>query len=67
MNTENPYLNRSDVNIERLLKEKKWAKLVIFVAGIGVFAGLSAAPLFYLKYELIIISSLAFLSGINQT
>jgi hypothetical protein len=63
MYTDNPYLNRADVSIERLLREKKWARVVIVFAGIGIFAGVSAAITFWFHYELILITTLALLSG----
>ena len=53
----------SDTTIERLLREKKWARVVIVFASIGVFAGLSAAVTFYFHYELILTPTLALISG----
>lgn len=54
---------RSDTTIERLLREKKWARVVIGFASLGVFAGLSAAVTFYFHYELVLITTLALISG----
>lgn len=53
----------SDTTIERLLREKKWARVVIVFASIGIFAGLSAAVTFYFHYELILTPTLAVISG----
>ena len=64
MNTENPYICQFDVNIERLMREKKWARVVIVFASIGIFAGLSAAIMFYFRYHLVLITILALISGI---
>lgn len=63
MYTDNPYLSREDVGIERLLKEKKWARVIIVFAAIGIFAGLSAAITFYFQYKLILTTILALISG----
>lgn len=65
MNTENPYVNRSDVNIERLVRQKKWARVVIIFASIGIFAGLSAGFTFGYHYQLVLITTLALISGIH--
>ena len=57
---------RSDTTIERLLREKKWARVIIVFASIGVFAGLSASVTFYFHYQLILTTTLAFISGITH-
>ena len=57
------YINNSNYNLDQLSRAKKYAKLIIFVACIGVLCGLSASALFYFKYDLIVTPSLALISG----
>ncbi len=61
---ENLYLNRSELNVEKLIKERKNAKLMIFFASIGVFAGVSAFFMFFFSYKLLITPTFALVSGI---
>ena len=61
---ENLYLNRSDLNVEKLVRERKFAKLVIFFASIGAFAGFSASLMFFFQYKLLTTPMLALISGI---
>lgn len=62
-NTEDRYLNRSDFNIQDLLKEKKYAKILNIFAFIGFLAGLSASLVFYIKYDLILTPLIALTSS----
>ena len=52
MDSENRYLTRSDYNVDNLLREKKLAKVMIFLASIGIFTGCSAALVFFFHYKL---------------
>lgn len=61
--TENQYLNRSDLNIQDLLKEKKYAKILNIFGFIGFLAGLSASLVFYIKYSLILTPIIALTSS----
>ncbi len=63
MNSEDQHLTGLSFNYEQMLKAKKIAKIVIFMAILGVFAGLSAALVFYTHYYLIITPIFAALSG----
>lgn len=67
MRAYNSYSNDADNNIERLLREKKWARVVIGFAALGLLAGITAALTFFVHYQLILISTLALLSGKNPT
>ncbi len=60
---ENSFLNSYNNNTNNVEKEKKIAKLVIFVASIGVLAGLSATYTFFFMYKLVETSILAFISS----
>ena len=63
---ENLYLNRSELNVEKLIKERKVARLYIFFASVGVFAGISASLMFFFKYKLLTTPSFAFISGMKK-
>ena len=60
---ENLYLNRSELNVEKLVRERKFAKLVIFFASVGVLAGGSASFMFFFHYKLVATPLLALFSG----
>jgi hypothetical protein len=65
MITGNNYFNNVNLDTERLVREKKWAKVVIIVACVGILAGTSAGLLFFIQYDLILSPLLAFISGIG--
>jgi hypothetical protein len=60
---ENQYLTGLAFNHEEMLHAKKVAKLIIFLAFLGVLAGLSASPVFYGIYNLYLTTIFAALSG----
>lgn len=60
---ENRYLNRSDFNIQGLLKEKKYAKILNVFAFIGFLAGVSASLVFYIRYNLLLTPIIALASS----
>jgi hypothetical protein len=63
MNSDNEnFLN--SVNHNEIAKEKRIAKLMIFIASLGVFAGISATYVFIHMYNLIETPILAFISGV---
>ncbi|CAF1010418.1 unnamed protein product [Brachionus calyciflorus] len=62
--TENRYLNRSDLNVQGLLKEKKLAKTINIFACIGILSGISASIVFYVKYKLLLTPILAINSSL---
>jgi magnesium-transporting ATPase (P-type) len=61
---ENLYLNRSGINVEKLIKERKVAKLWIFLAALGIFFGVSASVVFLAQFKLIATPLLAFSSAV---
>ncbi len=63
MDPENLFLNRSELNVEKLLREKKLAKFYIIWASFGILAGLSAAFVFFFHYKLAITPGFALLSS----
>ncbi len=63
---ENLYLNRSELNVEKLIKERKVARLYIFFASVGVLAGISASLMFFFKYKLLTTPSFALISGTKK-
>ena len=65
MDPENLFLNRSELNVEKLLREKKIAKLYIIWASIGVLAGLSATIVFFFHYKLALTPGFALLSSMK--
>ncbi len=62
--TESSFLGRLNANYDRLVKEKKNAKIAIVLASIGIAAGLSASFVFFIVYNYIITASFALLAGI---
>ncbi len=63
MDPENMFLNRSELNVEKLMKEKKLTRVIMFLAAIGVLAGLSATLVFFFHYKLAITPGFALLSS----
>lgn len=60
---ESRFLGRIDANYDKLLKERKMAKIMIVLASIGVFAGVSAAFVFFFVYKLFQTPAFALLSA----
>ena len=60
-NDENNFL--TTYNNNNVEKEKKYAKLMIFFASLGVLAGLSASYTFFFIYKLVETPVLAIISG----
>ena len=60
---ESRYLTRSDLNIDNLLKEKKIAKIMIIFASLGIFASLTATPVFFFRYKLALTPIFGLISG----
>ena len=65
MESDNLFLNRSEVNFEMLIKERKMAKLMIFFSCLGILAGLTASTAFLFHYKLVATTALAIVSGIH--
>jgi hypothetical protein len=63
MNSDNEN-SLNSVNHNEIAKEKRMAKLMIIIASIGVFAGLSATYVFIHMYNLIETPILAFISSV---
>ncbi len=53
----------NNTNFEKLNKARRFAKIVIAFASLGVIAGLSASYTFFAIYKLILTPTLAILSG----
>ena len=64
MDSENLFLNRSELNVEKLVRAKKIAKImIIWTLLMGVAMGVSASLVFFFHYKLLVTSAFALLSS----
>ena len=57
--SERSFLGRLDSNYEKLVKERKNAKIMIVLASIGAVSGFTASLVFFLMYDFYITPAFA--------